>query len=344
MTTAKDWIEIDGAQGEGGGQVLRTSLSLSLCTMTPIRVRNIRAGRKKPGLLRQHLTAVRAAAEIGAAEVEGDSIGSRELSFEPREVRPGSYRFSVGTAGSTTLVLQTVLLPLLTASGPSRLSLEGGTHNFAAPPFDFLERTYLPLVRRMGPGVEARLERPGFYPAGGGRVAVEVTPTDSLRPLWLESRGRLRRVRATARVAGLDPNIGHRELRKIRGVLQLERSDLICEQLDERFGPGNVVCVEAEADEAREIFTGFGRLGVRAEKIGKDVAREAKRWLEADVPVGEYLADQLIPLMVLAGRGGFRTLPLSGHGRTQLDIVDRFLDVPIEVVEAAPQRCRIFFG
>src|SRR5512139_1323749 len=150
-------IVIDGSRGEGGGQVLRSSLALSLVTGQPFRIEKIRAGRRKPGLMRQHLTAVNAAADIGCATVEGAHIGSQALAFYPRTVKPGRYHFAVGTAGSCTLVLQTVLPALLTAGFPSELVLEGGTHNPYAPPFDFLEQAFLPLMRKLGPGVSASL-------------------------------------------------------------------------------------------------------------------------------------------------------------------------------------------
>jgi RNA 3'-terminal phosphate cyclase (ATP) len=291
--------------------------------------------------MRQHLTAVRAAAEIGGAIVEGDAPRSGELSFEPGEVRPGSYRFSVGTAGSTTLVLQAVLPALLCAPGPSDLTIEGGTHNPMAPPFDYLERAYLPLVERMGPRVRVELERPGFYPAGGGLLKVSVTPSSKLSPLTLDERGVFRRIFAVARVAGFLAKIGHRELRQIRNLLELDREDLICEELDPKVGPGNVVFVEARTESLTEVFTAFGQKGVPAERVGKQVAREAKRWLDAGVPVGEHLADQLILLLSLAGGGSFRTLPLSSHATTQIDLVRRFLEVSIEVEEEAVDRCRV---
>src|SRR6185295_18962730 len=158
-------LKLDGSVGEGGGQILRTALALSALTGQPFQIDRIRAQRRKPGLMRQHLTAVRAAAEVCQATVAGDSLGSMALSFVPGAVKAGSYSFAVGTAGSATLVLQTVLPPLLVAAGPSTLTIEGGTHNPLAPPFDFLERSFLPLVARMGPQFEARLERWGFYPA-----------------------------------------------------------------------------------------------------------------------------------------------------------------------------------
>jgi len=139
-------IEIDGSEGEGGGQMLRSALSLSMCTSQPFRMVNIRAKREKPGLMRQHLTAVRAATEVCGAAVIGDEVGSGEITFRPGKVKPGNYSFSIGTAGSCTLVLQTVLPPLLTASAPSQIRISGGTHNKASPPVDFLQRAYLPLV------------------------------------------------------------------------------------------------------------------------------------------------------------------------------------------------------
>ena len=165
-------LTIDGSAGEGGGQILRSTLALSLCTGTPVRITGIRAKRDRPGLMRQHLTALRAAAEVGRAEVSGAELGSREVAFHPRGAAPGEYAFNVGSAGSATLVLQTVLPALLSASAPSDLLLEGGTHNPLAPPFEFLDRAFLPLIARMGPRVSATLEARGFYPAGGGRIRV----------------------------------------------------------------------------------------------------------------------------------------------------------------------------
>lgn len=194
-------ISIDGSFGEGGGQILRTSLSLSLATGKPFRIENIRAGRQKPGLLRQHLTAVLAAADVGGAKIEGATLGSQTLAFSPGEVRPGEYRFSVGTAGSGTLVFQTVFPALMLASGGSRITIEGGTHNSAAPPFDFLARTFLPLMERMGPKVHLQFDRYGFYPAGGGCFCAVVEPVARLRPLNLGERGETVSRRITAIVA-----------------------------------------------------------------------------------------------------------------------------------------------
>ncbi|HET9131034.1 MAG TPA: RNA 3'-terminal phosphate cyclase, partial [Terriglobia bacterium] len=207
-------VTIDGSFGEGGGQILRTALSLSLSTGIPFRIENIRAGRKNSGLLRQHLTAVLAAAEIGAAKVEGAILGSPILTFTPNSLRGGEYHFAVGTAGSGTLVFQTILPALMRAPTPSRVIIEGGTHNYAAPPFDFLDRAFMPLVRQMGVNVSLKLERYGFYPAGGGRFIAEIEPCVSLKPIELGVRGEILSKRVTAIVANLSPRIGEREIAK----------------------------------------------------------------------------------------------------------------------------------
>ena len=194
-------ISIDGSFGEGGGQILRTALGLSLVTGQPFRIEKIRAGRRNPGLLRQHLTAVKAAAKIGQAEIAGVNIGSTQLTFTPGRVAHGDYQFAVGTAGSATLVLQTIL-PALLVSGDqdqqTQLTIEGGTHNPFAPPFDFLSQAFLPLLERMGVRVEARLERYGFYPAGGGRIEITIKPAKRLEPIELNERGKILNRRATA--------------------------------------------------------------------------------------------------------------------------------------------------
>ncbi|QSQ24640.1 RNA 3'-terminal phosphate cyclase [Pyxidicoccus parkwayensis] len=327
-------VRIDGSKGEGGGQVLRTSLALSLVTGTPFTMTNIRAGRAKPGLLRQHLTGVKAAEAVGAAEVSGAELGSKELTFRPRALAAGNYHFSVGTAGSATLVLQTVLPALLMAQAPSTLMLEGGTHNPAAPPFDFLRRAYLPLLKRMGPEVEATLERPGFFPAGGGKFRVNVHPAP-LKPLSLLERGRVLRRDVKAVVAMIPFDVAKRELDTVAGALKWRPDELRTEELKRAPGPGNVLMAEVESEHVTEVFTAFGERGKRAEAVGEEVAAEVKRYLNAEVPVGEHLCDQLLLLLALAKGGTFRTLPLDGHAETQLHTMAHFLDVKVQVREVS---------
>jgi RNA 3'-terminal phosphate cyclase (ATP) len=308
-------ITIDGSFGEGGGQILRSSLALALVTGTPVTIEHIRARRTKPGLRPQHLTAVRAAAEVGQAEVEGDAVGSQRLVFRPQAAHPGAYHFRIGTSGSTTLVLQTVLPALLVAAGPSQVTLEGGTHNPLAPPFEFFARTYLPVLRQMGHIVEARLERHGFSPAGGGRLTVSVEPAAEWRGFDLLQRGRLLGRRVRALVASLPEHIGERECATAVRKLGLRRDEAAVELIDGSSGPGNVLLIELEFEHVCEVISGFGKRGVKAEKVAADACREARRFLDADVPVGEHLADQLLlPLAIGAARGSgggcFRTFAL----------------------------------
>ncbi|HWR83392.1 MAG TPA: RNA 3'-terminal phosphate cyclase [Candidatus Deferrimicrobium sp.] len=334
-------IHIDGSFGEGGGQILRTSLALSLVTGKPFHITNIRAGRGKPGLMRQHLTAVEAAARVGAADVEGNSLGSPELTFRPQAVVAGQYSFAVGTAGSCTLVLQTILPALLTASEPSHIILEGGTHNPMAPPFDFLIGTYLPIVNRMGPRVAAVLERPGFFPAGGGRMTVEIEPAGALSPITLLERGPVQKQSARAMVARLPRTIAERELEVIRETLALDRNALQVEEVSDSKGPGNVILVEVASRYVTETFTGFGERGVPAEQIAQKTAQAVREYLKAEVPVGRYLADQLLVPLALAGGGSFRTLSPTDHTTTNVEVIKRFLDVDVSVDMTDDRTCTI---
>jgi RNA 3'-terminal phosphate cyclase (ATP) len=337
MTTM---IVLDGSQGEGGGQILRSALALSLCTGIPFRIDNIRAGRKKPGLMRQHLTAAMAAAEIGHAEIAGATVGSRSLYFKPGNVHGGDYTFSVGTAGSATLVLQTVLPALLTTEVPSTIVFEGGTHNPAAPPFDFLEKSFLPLLATMGPRCTAKLERPGFYPAGGGRMRVTLEPAPLL-PLSLLHRGTLRSRRVRAVHANLPRLIAERELARLVRRLSWESTAYAIEEWKSSVGPGNVVLIEVASEAVTEVFTGFGEKAVRAETVADRAADEVLAYLASDVPVGIHLADQLVLLLALAGAGSFRTLAPSQHTKTQFEVIKRFLDREPTVVEEGAGVCRI---
>lgn len=316
-------IIIDGSEGEGGGQVVRNALALSLVTGQPFRITNIRGGREKPGLMRQHLTAVEAACQIGQAECEGVSVGSSEMIFRPGAVRPGDYHFAVGTAGSTGLVLQTILMPLLLADGPSRLILEGGTHNMMAPPFEFIERAFLPIVNRMGPRVDAKLVRHGFYPRGGGKIEVTIKPAP-LRRIDCTDRGPLQSVSATAIFAGLPFDIANRELKTAAKFLDWPEDVFAVRQLPESEGPGNVLLLEAAFSRGTEIVTGFGKLGVSAEALAKTAAHRIAGYIASSAFAGPYLADQLLLPFALAGGGSFTTVKPSQHARTAADVIAIF--------------------
>lgn len=321
-------IEIDGSQGEGGGQVLRTALALSLATGKPFRMERIRAGRAKPGLMRQHLTCVRAAKSIGGARTRGDELGGTEISFTPARLTPGDYRFSVGTAGSTLLVLQAVLPALMIADGPSRVELEGGTHNHAAPSWEFFAHALAPRLLSTGPSFVPALQRCGFYPAGGGKLAIEVRPGRATEPFALLERGAVRRVHALVRIANLPPHIAVTERDVLIERLGLAAGDARIETCD-AHGPGNAAMVFVESDSGTEVFTGFGQVGLPAARLAEDLANDVRAFLDADVPVGPHLADQLLVPLALAGGGRFRTGAVTLHARTAADVVKRFLKTRI---------------
>ena len=328
-------IRIDGSYGEGGGQMLRSSLSLSLITGVPVTLEKIRAGRKKPGLMRQHMTAVRAAAEVGGANVVGNEPNSQDLVFKPGKIQAGSYRFAVGTAGSCTLILQTILPALSLAEGESEVELEGGTHNTMAPPFEFLKHTFLPLLEKIsGAEISADLVRHGFYPAGGGVFRVRIKPASSkpTKHIKLLERGKIIKREGVAMVSKLSNDIASRELKKLRGILSWEETETRIERINDSPGPGNVVMALVSSEcGVTEIFTGFGKLGVSAEEVARDVAKETQAYISADVPVGTHLADQLLLPMALAGGGEFRTMPLTLHCETNLHVIGKFLPIGADI-------------
>jgi RNA 3'-terminal phosphate cyclase (ATP) len=343
-------VAIDGSQGEGGGQILRTSLGLSLVTGRPVRIERIRAARSNPGLQRQHLAAVRAAIEVGAARADGAHLGSSTLTFAPEPVRSGAYLFDVGSAGSATLVLQTVLPALALADGPSRVEITGGTHNAWAPPFEFLERVFLPLLNRMGPQVDVRLERHGFYPAGQGRLLAEIRPAPAWEGFDLLDRGAFVRGSVRALVSRLPEHVGRREVetalqRLARNKARRKAWRGTVEEVD-AAGSGNAVLVEVVHEHAVEVFAGFGKRGVPAEKVALDAADEAAAYLASEVPIGPHLADQLLlPLGISAWQardgtrrrgGSFLTGPPSGHTTTHVELLRRLLDLEIGVEERDP--------
>ncbi len=320
-------IMIDGAIGEGGGQVLRSALTLWVLTGQPFEIKNIRAGRAKPGLLRQHLTALKAAAAVCDGKyTDGVRVGAGGLLFYPGDIRAGHYEFAVGTAGSAMLVLQTILLPLMMADAPSRVLISGGTHNPAAPPFEFIDRCFLPVLRRMGGDVDAKLLSYGFMPAGGGRVMAEIRPAKALNPIDLQIRGKRQGITTEVYFANIPFDVAARELDTIGERLRLPEADRKVREV-KSAGPGNMLAVTLRHEHMIEVVSGFGRRGVRAEEIAERVAEEAEAYLEAGtVAVGGYLADQLLLPMALAGGGTFSTLLPTMHTRTNAEIIKMFLE------------------
>lgn len=327
-------ITIDGAQGEGGGQIIRTLLALSLVTGQAFRIDNIRARRRKPGLLRQHLTGVEAATQIGLAETDGAMLGSTSVTFRPTKVVAGDYTFSVGTAGSATLVLQTVLPALILAEEPSTLVMEGGTHNSMAPPFDFLAKTFLPILNRMGPTVTAVLERPGFYPAGGGSFTVSIKPTSKLTPIDIMDRGVTKSKRAQVMVAHLSDDIGKRQERMLHNKLGWSKDEITVQRVNNSKGPGNVIMAEIETESHTEVFSSFGGRDVPSSKVVDGVVNQVREYTASEPPVGEHLADQLMIPFALAGGGSYLAIKASLHARTNKDVIEQFLGPVLGIVDS----------
>jgi RNA 3'-terminal phosphate cyclase (ATP) len=316
-------IKIDGSEGEGGGQVLRTSASLSLVTGEPFQITNIRGKREKKGLMRQHVTSLEAACAISSSECDGLAVGASEITFRPGAIKSGNYKFAVGTAGSTNLVLQTILPALIFADGPSHIILDGGTHNLMAPPFDFIERTFLPIINRMGPIVSAKLVRHGFYPQGGGRIEIDIDPAP-LKRINCVDRGALRSVTGTAFIAGLPFDIADREVKAARKALDWEEGAIGVRQLPEDQGPGNILILEAAYENVSEVVAGFGKFGLKAERLAKTAANRMKGYMASKAFAGPYLADQLLLPFALAGGGSFTTVKPSQHALTGAELIEKF--------------------
>lgn len=330
---------LDGGEGEGGGQILRTALACSLLTGEPLHIRRIRAGRAKPGLLRQHLTATLAAAEVGEAQVEGAHLGSTELRFTPRTIRGGERRFAVGTAGSAGLVLQTVLPALLKAPEASVLTLEGGTHNPSAPPFDALNDVFVPALARLGAQVTLGLTRHGFFPAGGGRFTAKITPSDLHPTRWLR-RGALLRTEAIVLSAKVPPEVGERALECAGRLLDIPADDRLLIPCPTSPGPGLALMLRLTSESGVEVFTVFGEKGVRVEQLIHRLVGQARVFLSLDAPVGEHLADQLLLPLVMAGGGEIRVAAVSSHTRTNAEVLTRLLGASIRFVEE-PEGARV---
>lgn len=349
-------IEIDGSMGEGGGQVLRASLALSISTGKPFHIRNIRSGRPKPGLKRQHLTCVLAAAEISGAEISGAEPGSTELSFFPGGVRNGEYRFDVGSGGSCTLVLQAIIPPLLTASGPSQITVSGGTHVPHAPVFEFMQQTLFPWLEKLGPKLSATMARAGFMQVGGGSITVRVEPASKLSPVFEAGEGKtsgtddVTGARADIYLANLDPGIAMREAEVLLTAdyapLGLDAEKIRIHSTSRRKGPegpGNAVLVSVQRTSGTTVCSDIGWRGRSAETVAREAALRALDFITSGAPVDQFLADQLLVPLALAGGGAFVTERVTLHAQTCMDLLPLFtpIRVTVEPHDAKNQRVEL---
>jgi RNA 3'-terminal phosphate cyclase (ATP) len=350
-------ITIDGSTGEGGGQVLRTALSLAAILGQPVEIVNIRAGRKQPGLRPQHVQAVRAAAAVCNARLEGVQEHSRELRFEPQTPpQAGAYVFDIGTAGATTLVLQTILLPLALAGGPSSVVVRGGTHVSWSPLFDYVEQVYLPSLAALGIDCRVELVQWGFYPKGGGEIRVTIPPSPALagldlspalaglglspalaglrpsqpEPWWTRPRGPLTALSVLSAAANVGNQVTARLASRAYNRLAAARLGVTPQTRlanPPSIGPGACLFVLAEYEGgARAGFTGYGRQGYPAERVADDAVDAFLAFHASDAPVDPHLADQLIlPLALLGQAMTFRTSQISQHLLTNIWVVEQFL-------------------
>lgn len=326
-------LQIDGSMGEGGGQVLRSSLALSILTGQPAHLTNMRARRAKPGLQPQHLQAVRAAAAICGGHVRGAELHSQQLFFEPGDIHPGRYDFDIGTAGSAQLVLQTIFLPLARAKDSSQVSITGGTHVPNSPCYHYLERQWLPFLQACGFWARMEMKQAGFYPLGGGKVSAQIRKTSEIRPLTLMARGDLQRIRGITAIANLDEGIARRQ--KLQALRRLETICLdskIETQVLPSVGKGTMLLLQAEFEHSTCCYFSLGALGKRAEQVADEAVLELETFLATDGAVDEHLADQLLlPLVFASGPSLLRTARVTQHLLTNAQVIQAFLPARIEI-------------
>lgn len=317
----------------GGGQILRSSLSLSMITGQPFRLTRIRGARPKPGLARQHLTCVTAAAEICEGSVDGAELGSTEIIFHPGRVSGGDYRFAIGTAGSTTLLAQTLLPALWQAERESTLTLSGGTHNPMAPPMDFLTRTFLPALREMGIEIETELRRYGFIPAGGGEISFRLAGHQAPQTVKLLERGELIEQRIHCLCAHIEGSIAQRETSALLKKLEWPENTVQIEHTRNSDSQGNALSAELRFKNITERVTSLGRRGKTSEYVARDVAKMITQYEQSGAVVGRNLADQLLLPMALAGGGAMLTSSPTNHVKTNIEVIETFLPTRFELEE-----------
>ncbi|MBQ9406128.1 MAG: RNA 3'-phosphate cyclase [Desulfovibrio sp.] len=348
-----DMITIDGSIGEGGGQILRTALALSMALGLPFRMQNIRSRRSRPGLKRQHLTCVRAAQELCSATVEGDALNATDLTFAPGPLKPGSYHIAIGTGGSVTLVCQALLPPLLFADAPSQLSISGGTHVPYAPPFEFLSQTLAPWLERLGPSLKVRMERIGYMNVGGGCVHLDIAPGTRPKDFAPPSASPFRQAQAVIYGHNLPGEILERETGVLlqdagealnltrNAVLWLNGSTACVEDCLPAEGTGNMVILTLHHGEQITVFGECGWRGRKAENVAGQACRRALEFLRSGTDAEIHLADQLLVPLALAGGGSFVAQRLSSHAATCCKVLELFTGKRVRLEQLQGKAARI---
>jgi RNA 3'-terminal phosphate cyclase (ATP) len=329
-------ILIDGSQGEGGGQVLRTSLTLSILTGQAFKVINVRANRNPTGLKPQHVAAIKAAAMISDASYKGATVGSSTVYFDPGRVKSGDYDFSIGTAGATGLVLQTVALPLaLRGDHASSITVTGGTHVEHSPSFHFLKVTWIELLRAMGISIELSMLRAGFYPRGHGQIRATIQPTKSISGLVLKNHPPLTHASGFSAVADLPPEIANRQTRRMTHLLKKAGIESTIENEVWEGGPGTVAAIVFRQTQFPILFSAVGKRGKPAESVADEAAIPAIHFAQSQASVDSHSADQIVlPLVLANGASQFRTPEVSTHLTTNIETIKFFCTRAIELNRA----------
>ncbi len=327
-------IQIDGSQGEGGGQMLRTSLALSIFLMKPFEMINIRANRPNPGIQAQHLKAIEASSVISNAIVEGAIIKSNWVRFFPVEIKHGNFKFDIGTAGSTSLVLQTIYLPLSFATGTSNLTITGGTHVSWSPTFDYIKNCWIYFMKRIGLKIDVELKRAGFYPHGGGEIKAVINPVREINPLNLIERGELLGIQVYSAHTNLTDEVAKRQAKAAEKILKnYGKVEVIIDELDS-YSKNTTIAITGIFENSVCCYTNLGEKGKRAEFVAEEACEKFLKFLSSDSAVDEYMADQiLLPLSLAPEVSEFTTPRLTNHLKTNIDVIKKFVDVEFEIAE-----------
>jgi RNA 3'-terminal phosphate cyclase (ATP) len=326
-------ILVDGSLGEGGGQVFRTSLTLSLLTKKPLHIRNIRANRSSPGLRHQHLTSLQAACRISNANVAGDLLGSQEVFFSPGDIKSGKYAFEIPTAGSTSLVLQTIFLPLAFVSNSSQVVINGGTHVRWSPTYQYLEWQWLSWMEKIGFVGSLKLNNCGYYPEGGGQITCDIFPAGKLKSLNIYERGRMIQIRGCSGVSNLAPEIAKRQRHRLVNRIgsRYPLNDIRSLSYPAK-GKGTFLVVVAELEGSMACFSALGEKGKRAEAVADEIVEQVDNFMNTPGCVDPYLPDQLLlPLCFSKGQSRIHTSKITSHLITNAEVIQHFLPIQFTI-------------
>jgi len=326
-------IEIDGSYGEGGGQVLRTSVGLSAVIGEPCRIFNIRSGRCNPGLRSQHLKGIEAVTEICKGKLKGAKIGSTCIEFFPGKIRDGNYKINVGTAGSITLVLQTLVIPSLHANKEISFEIIGGTHVRWSPSVDYFQHVFCYYMEKLGVDISFEIKQYGFYPKGGGKVFVKVKPKNQNNHILTE-RGDYKKIDILS-IASENlrkPKVAERQIEGFEKIIEMSKNKNI--KYIKAISTGSAITAFTEYDNCIIGSCSIGEAGKKSEDVGKECAEILKKEMDSDAPIDEYMADQILPYLAMSRENSkIKVAEITGHVKTNIWVLEKFLPVKFKIDE-----------